>query len=720
VSEVCDLSEASDFGEGNERTHFNRPRKNDMIHGFPSFSCLPSLPNPPPRPPRLQPFRSHHQFDRPISRYQEGDSAWSVAVTYNQTQILSYFEEFSLNIEKGNDHQALGQLGRSKRLIFNPVRHPFQISSTWMAQWSSSSFFLFKKNNVIFREATISLYSCDTSLTTATPNLIGRSLITLDSTARNHTYILTLLHPDGAVGEVEIHIRFKEVSDDKAALAETGYRSIDPFEEVKRIKRESGCKGGIGKARALLGARPKYPVLIIPGLASSALEAIVTDEREWKRERVWIDPFKIGKLAVLEKVAKVFASNPKETNANMGVPSASTGNLDEIELEGDRDTAEKRRRWIEHMTLGNDGVSDPPNIKVRAVQGLHAIDYLATVSVARAPSYVFAHMIQMLFDVGYDDGWLDACPYDWRLPPHKLQERDYFFGRMKKKIEAMVEHKNAKLVLLAHSMGNRVVQYFLEWLKRRGEEKWIEQYIHAHLAMGAPFLGSPKAIRTVLFGDAMGLEMFLTKEESLYMARVSASLPWLFPIMPIHYPDEILRVSQDSSSAPYGSFPLEVCLQTHAARAQRYYEEYYSNNSHYLLAPDGVTPPILSAPPLKRIWLINGINRQTEVGYFMKSKRAELDNTADRYSGKKMAGINPRGLMIQDGIAYETPDTYQQSIKGHKSGDGTVPYCSLNFASTEWGNELLVYPIEVEDAEHREMLNNEAVFNEVINLVCEW
>ena len=53
----------------------------------------------------------------------------------------------------------------------------------------------------------------------------------------------------------------------------------------------------------------------------------------------------------------------------------------------------------------------------------------------------------------------------------------------------------------------RVAQYFFKWLELRGEVDWLEKHVHAFLAMGAPFLGSSKAIRTVLCGDAMGLEV---------------------------------------------------------------------------------------------------------------------------------------------------------------------------------------------------------------------
>ena len=328
---------------------------------------------------------------------------------------------------------------------------------------------------------------------------------------------------------------------------------------------------------------------------------------------------------------------------------------------------------------------------------------------------------------GYDDTTLDACPYDWRLPPEKMDERDNFFGKMKKKIEGMVDHLGRPIVLLAHSMGNRVVQYFLEWIVTRGEREWIDRYIYSYLAIGSPFLGASKTIRTVLCGDAMGLDVFLTKQEALYMARASASLPWLFPMQESLYPDDIMRVGSEKEGGggmSHVAVQFPTVLHSHIPRTQKFYEEFYLQNPLYMATSrlnqekDGITPRVLCPPPVKRIWVLNGINRTTEIGYYLKSKKAELDPSVDKASGKKLAGINPRGLLIQDGIAYEGSDTYQPSIFACKSGDGTVPFCSLNYAEIAWSRDVHVYTVEVEDAEHREMLNNDACIGEILNLVC--
>ena len=266
-------------------------------------------------------------------------------------------------------------------------------------------------------------------------------------------------------------------------------------------------------------------------------------------------------------------------------------------------------------------------------------------------------------------------------------------------------------------MGNRVVQYFLAWLQRRGEQNWIDKHIHALLAVGAPFLGSPKSLRTVLLGDTMGLEMFVTREEAMYMARVSASLPWLFPILEDAYPDVFVRFSNSGgggvvgasggeaakgvmggkagimswsssvsvghltstaaldcdksivsspkrldldgdddkhkhnstnsmsstsnddkiaaskrahmpnnvsftsslSKLPFHPVPFTECLSLFVPKSQHFFEKFYLNNPNYLQQqPRDELAPVLCAPPLKRIWVLNGINRFTEVGYYLQ------------------------------------------------------------------------------------------------------
>ena len=60
----------------------------------------------------------------------------------------------------------------------------------------------------------------------------------------------------------------------------------------------------------------------------------------------------------------------------------------------------------------------------------------------------------------------------------------------------------------------------------------------------------------------------------------------------------------------------------------------------------------------------------------------------------------------EGGIAYETKDTKQACLGGEaRGGDGTVPYPSMSYCK-KWKNSINVKVVEIEGAEHREILKN--------------
>ena len=46
-------------------------------------------------------------------------------------------------------------------------------------------------------------------------------------------------------------------------------------------------------------------------------------------------------------------------------------------------------------------------------------------------------------------------------------------------------------------MGNRCVQYFLRWALQLYGQDWIDENVHAFLALGPPFIGAPKCVRGI-------------------------------------------------------------------------------------------------------------------------------------------------------------------------------------------------------------------------------
>lgn len=112
---------------------------------------------------------------------------------------------------------------------------------------------------------------------------------------------------------------------------------------------------------------------------------------------------------------------------------------------------------------------DPPGIKLRAAQGLEAVDYVL-------PGYnVWGEMIESLADIGYDSNMLYSASYDWRLSLHKLEERDGYFTKLQSNMELSLRVHGQKAAVLSHSFGDTVFRYFLSWVSSPLGGEWLRR-----------------------------------------------------------------------------------------------------------------------------------------------------------------------------------------------------------------------------------------------------
>ena len=128
--------------------------------------------------------------------------------------------------------------------------------------------------------------------------------------------------------------------------------------------------------------------------------------------------------------------------------------------------------------------------RTRPDGGLDAILQLQPGMFTGHPSEIFASFIGGLVKTGFVPVRdIIALPYDWRLSPMKLQNRDRYFNVMRRMIELMVEtHKSpdipreeSRVTLISHSLGSNVVRYFLDWMKQEvganNLQAWIDDNI---------------------------------------------------------------------------------------------------------------------------------------------------------------------------------------------------------------------------------------------------
>ena len=262
----------------------------------------------------------------------------------------------------------------------------------------------------------------------------------------------------------------------------------DPSTYAINLLKQRAQTKSIGKAMLNEGAKPKFPVIIIPGLASSSLE-IWQSERcpNWVGDRIWIDVAKVtnpGRLLNLKNISRpklkhkkvenginsasnsannnitesenvlireVANTNSKKLRSKSNTSGSSSNGIGTIDEEGTNvDIETETSKFLYHLLPGNDGFSDPKGVKVRASDGFSAVDYLSHSALSKKASYVFAYVIKELRSVGYDTKNMAVAPYDWRIPITKLQHRDGYFTCLKSKIEVLYEINNDTKVFFCY------------------------------------------------------------------------------------------------------------------------------------------------------------------------------------------------------------------------------------------------------------------------------
>jgi Lecithin:cholesterol acyltransferase. len=133
------------------------------------------------------------------------------------------------------------------------------------------------------------------------------------------------------------------------------------------------------------GAKPKHPVVIVPGFVNTGLELWKSKpciaKKTQFRQRMWGTP----------AMAKAFFHN--------------------------------RTCWLEHMALNATSGEDPDGIVLRPMAGIDSVDWFM-------PGYfVWGRMIEALGEIGYTGSNIHAHSYDWRLSPEQLEKRDGYFTK---------------------------------------------------------------------------------------------------------------------------------------------------------------------------------------------------------------------------------------------------------------------------------------------------
>lgn len=398
--------------------------------------------------------------------------------------------------------------------------------------------------------------------------------------------------------------------------------------------------------------------------------------------------------------------------------------------------------WLKCMVLDPYNQTDHPDCKSRPDSGLSAITELDPGYITGPLSSIWKEWVKWCIEFGIEANAIIAVPYDWRLSPSMLEERDLYFHKLKLTFETALKLRGGPSLVIAHSMGNNVFRYFLEWLKLEIAPKmytqWLDEHIYAYFAIGAPLLGAIETIKAALSGFTSGLPiaegtarlMFNSFGSSLWMMPFSKycradNIYWkhFFEGRGVHnhsyhcddmefqtnfsgWPTDLVNIevpyvrganiypsiselAQTTPSTSECMLPTQLSFSAREVSDGTFFKaiEDYDPESKRLLYQlqklyhgDPVLNPLTpwDRPPLKNIFCIYGIDRKTEVGYYFAP------------SGKPY----PDNWIITD-VIYETEGSLYSrsgnSVSGNpgaSSGDETVPYHSLSWCKTWLGPKV--------------------------------
>ncbi|XP_015968135.1 phospholipid--sterol O-acyltransferase [Arachis duranensis] len=389
--------------------------------------------------------------------------------------------------------------------------------------------------------------------------------------------------------------------------------------------------------------------------------------------------------------------------------------------------------WLKCMLLDPYNQTDHPDCKSRPDSGLSGITELD-------PGYITGGFSCLSPSIPCNA--IMAVPYDWRLSPSMLEERDLYFHKLKLTFETAYKLRGGPSLVFAHSLGNHVFRYFLEWLKLEIAPKhyiqWLDQHIHAYFAVGAPLLGATETVEATLSGFTFGLPisegtarlMFNSFSSSLWMMPFSKYCRsnsnywkhfsgarhvgnhtyhcedkefqsnfsgWPTNLINIEIPStrgfdaypSITEIPQSNLSSMECGIPTQLSFSAREMSDGTFFkaiEDYDPDSKRlsYQLEKSYINDPVLNPltpwdrPPIKNVFCIYGTDSKTKVGYYFAP------------SGKPY----PDNWIITDiiyefeGSLYSRSGNLIEGNPGATSGDETVPYNSLAWCKSWLGPKV--------------------------------
>lgn len=299
-----------------------------------------------------------------------------------------------------------------------------------------------------------------------------------------------------------------------------------------------------------------------------------------------------------------------------------------------------------------------------------------------------------------------------------MATRYHYFAELKETLEELVhQHPDHRSVaIVAHSLGNRVIQYFLEQIVHedpvRGQA-WIDRHIGRFIAVSALWLGVPKSVREALTDvKALGLSA-IEGVKPRYQSY--GALPWMLPVTEAQYRflnTEFFAFLEDDA---HPLAIVEALDRGGAISTLRHRRDFYQENP--LFTPPGRAFGSLAVerPRTPALNVFHATEQPTEVGAYYRpgpGSTLVLDTAA--------TSTDP-SFRVEQGVRLEIAGQTRQTIDGTlTSGDGFLSFGSLTYFKV-WQEECPHAEITgraFPGRTHYGILEDERFLHEVVCLVA--
>ncbi|KEG09488.1 putative phospholipid:diacylglycerol acyltransferase [Trypanosoma grayi] len=362
--------------------------------------------------------------------------------------------------------------------------------------------------------------------------------------------------------------------------------------------------------------RRKYPIMIVPGFSSTALEV-------WNNE---LECAKAQQFFTSDFRQRMFS--PRMLFLLIKDPAC----------------------YLQLFSLDKITGYDPPGVKIRPDTGFSASDFFM-------PGYwVWAKVLLNLADIGYDPQNMGVFSYDWRLSPRRMHHRDGHYYYLRNHIEYLYEKNKERVVFISHSYGSCVLVDFFRWTDEH-EPGWMDKHVAHWINIGGAVMGVAKSVSAVLAGEAKDtltlpgpvrqmLDTHLSRNLRMEVARSWSCQTAMYPRGCNDIFPDIITLHNGTRLTPKEVLHLtaqQLRESGHKAQEQQVQE---------LIEHFGELP---SLPPAPRVSVLcmYGVDRPTEVGYVWSNDE----------------GVN---------VTYQQTERATNGvILG--DGDGTVPLLALGY-----------------------------------------